>query len=315
MRALKRGRVPARRGEAGQVLIVVAAGMVGLLGLLALVVDVGLLYAERAKTVNAAEAAATAGVQFLPGNPSTAQQTAVQYAGLNGLAADQVTVTISQNNTQLEVAARKEVQLFFARVLGFDTAPVSGKAGVRISALRTLNGAAPLGVEQQNFVYGGVYYLKNSPGYGGSYQGNFGCLALGGRGASTYRENLAEGYAGTLSLGDVVETEPGNMSGPTSQGLGERLSSDSTGTYESHSPDSPRILKVPVVQWSGDSGRSTATVVGFAAFWLESVGGSGNQNYVTGRFLQLLTSAEAGQVGPGDDSGYNYGLYSYRIYE
>jgi Flp pilus assembly protein TadG len=315
-----------RRGEAGQVLVIVAAAMAGILGFLALVVDVGLLYAERARAMNAAEAAATAGVQWLPGDVAAATATAVDYAQRNGIAAGQTTVTITQSNTQLRVSVRKDVQLFFARVLGINTAPVSGKAAVRLLAVQRVTGAAPLGVEKQSFVYGGTYYLKNSPGYGGSYKGNFGCLALGGRGGANYANNLANGYQGELQLGDIVETEPGNKSGPTNDGISARMNADPTGTYENHRPDSPRILKVPVVEWSAGGGRSTAKVVGFAAFWLEGSGGSGDQNYVTGRFMQLLASPGEGQWDLNanhqfsgqeshDDSMYNYGLYSYRIIE
>jgi hypothetical protein len=301
------------KGERGQVLIVVAAGLVGLLGFSALVVDVGLLYAGRARCLNAAEAAALAGATALPGDPAQARSLALQYVGLNGFPAERAEVAISDRNTRLDVAVRQDTPLFFARVLGFETAPVSGAAGVQLTALQSLRGAVPLGVERQHFEYGAVYYLKNSPGYGGSYKGNFGCLALGGRGGSNYEENLANGYEGEIEVGDRVETEPGNKSGPTTRGINARRSADPTGTYDDHRPDSPRILKVPVVEWdSGKGGRSTATVVGFAAFWLEDVGGQGKENYVTGRFMELLTTD--GQGGSGSaGSGESYGLYGYRI--
>lgn len=305
-----------RAGERGQVLILVALSLVGLLGFLALVVDVGFLYAERAKAMNAAEAATTAGVQSLPADPISARAAALEYAARNGISSERTTVTVSLDNTRLDVAVRSDAPLFFARVFGLETVEVSGKAAAVVSAVRSLRGAKPLGVEEQQFIYGATYYLKNSPGYGGSYKGNFGALALGGHGGANYRDNLEHGYPGELKLGDVVESEPGNMSGPTSQGLGALIDADPTGTYDNHDPGSPRIIKVPVVRWSdGGGGRSDATVVGFAAFWLESVGGSGRENYVTGRFMQMLTSNEVGEAGSGDDSAYDFGLYSYRLVE
>lgn len=303
------------RGERGQVLILVAVSLMGLLGLAALVVDVGFLYAERARAMNAAEAATTAGVQFLPFDPAAARAAALDYAARNGAPAERTEVSVSLDNTRIDVRVRSEAPLFFARVFGLETVEVSGKTAAAVSAVRSLRGAKPLGVEEQQFVYGAAYLLKNSPGYGGSYRGNFGALALGGRGGANYRENLEEGYEGELRLGDVVESEPGNMSGPTTSGLNTLIDADPSGTYENHSPDSPRIITVPVVRWSGGGGRREGTVVGFAAFWLESVGGSGNENYVTGRFMQLLTSNEVGGVGGGDDSDYDFGLYSYRLVE
>lgn len=298
--------------ERGQVLIIVAAALVALSGFMAIVVDAGLLYLNRARCTNVAEAAALAGVQALPGDPSQATALALEYVGRNGFPTNQAQIAISQDNTRLDVTVKQTVQFFFARLLGFESVPVAGSAAVQVAALHSLRGAVPLGVERQHFEYGATYYLKNSPGYGGSYRGNFGGLALGGRGAKNYENNLANGYAGELKIGDVVETEPGNMSGPTTRGINARLSADPTGTYENHSPDSPRILKVPVVEWSSQKGgRTTVTVVGFAAFWLEGVGGQGNENYVTGRFMELMTSD--GEVGSGGGSGESFGLYGYRI--
>lgn len=296
-------------------LVLLAVSMVALLGFMALVVDVGLLYGQRARAMNASEAATAAGMQFLPGDPGGAVATAVDYATRNGYQPEQVTAVVGPDNKRLEVTIKVDAPLFFARVLGFKGVPIGARTAAQAGAVRSVNGAVPLGVEKQAFVYGATYYLKNSPGYGGSYKGNFGALALGGRGGSTYEENLAHGYDGELKVGDVIETEPGNKSGPTNSGIAERMNADPLGTYESHRADSPRILKVPVVEWGAKGGRSTATVVGFAAFWLEGVGGSGRECYVSGRFMRLVTSSEEAELGTGDYTTYDYGLYTYDLVE
>lgn len=61
-----------------------AFGLTVLLGCGAMVTDVGLIYAEKAKLQNAVDAAALAGVQELPNNPVTAAQIAQDYAQQNG---------------------------------------------------------------------------------------------------------------------------------------------------------------------------------------------------------------------------------------
>lgn len=301
--------------ERGQVLVLFAVSLVALLGFVALVVDVGLLYGQRARAMNAAEAATVAGMQALPNDPGGAVATAVDYAVRNGYQSDEVSAVVGPDNKRLEVTVRVDAPLFFARVLGFESVPIAARTAAQAGAVRSLNGAVPLGVEKQAFVYGASYYLKNVPGYGGSYRGNFGGLALGGRGGNAYEENLALGYEGELQIGDEIDTEPGNKSGPTNSGIAARIDADPLGTYESHRADSPRVLKVPVVEWSTKGGRSTATVVGFAAFWLEGVGGSGRECYVSGKFMKLLTSSEDAQMGTGDYTSYDYGLYTYELVE
>ncbi|MGI9264126.1 MAG: pilus assembly protein TadG-related protein [Gammaproteobacteria bacterium] len=56
--------------------------------------------------------------------------------------------------------------------------------------------------------------------------GNFQALRIGGNGANVYRKNMAGGVEGLcLDAGDTptVETEPGNMVGPTAMGLNTRF--------------------------------------------------------------------------------------------
>ena len=66
--------------EKGQVVIIAALLIVSLLGMTALVVDVGSIYEERRQTQTVADAAALAGAQDLPENPGQAIQNAIIYA-------------------------------------------------------------------------------------------------------------------------------------------------------------------------------------------------------------------------------------------
>jgi len=165
----------------------------------------------------------------------------------------------------------------------------------------------PFGVVKQPLIYGQTYTLKDGAGDG--YSGNYGALALGGNGANVYLGNIEDGYSGLLSIGEWVYTEPGNMSGPTGNGVDYRISLDPTATFATVQKGSPRILVVPIIDSLTVNGRSQVQIVGFAAFFLEGVGGKGNKDYVTGKFMQMVMSGDSGGGGTG------YGLYGAALLE
>ena len=70
--------------------------------------------------------------------------------------------------------------------------------------------------------------------------GNFQLIRLGGAGAAIVRSNLAGGYQGCASVGDTIETEPGNTVGPVAQGLNTRFgqyAGPMGGTQSQYPPD------------------------------------------------------------------------------
>ena len=70
--------------------------------------------------------------------------------------------------------------------------------------------------------------------------GNFQLIRLGGSGAAVVRENLAGGYPGCVSVGDTMETEPGNSVGPVAQGMNTRFgeySGPMAGNQAQYPPD------------------------------------------------------------------------------
>lgn len=300
------------RDERGAVVVMTALFMTVLLAFAALVVDVGYLYLEKSKLRAAVDAAALAGVQELPGSPTAAQTTAKAYAAMNGAAQDGVTVEILNGSRGLRVSAAKDVNLFFARIFGADHIRVSASAAAEIGTVSGMRGLAPFGVVKQDFVYGGQYYLKYGPGQGvGSHHGNFGALALGGRGAANYRKNIMEGYEGKLTVGQWVDTEPGNMSGPTVDGVDYRISSCThvpECTFDNFVPGCTKVVYAPVIDSLDVHGRGKVQVVGFAAFFLEGNIKSGADNYVVGRFIKMLVDGDIGDAG-------DYGVSAVRLTE
>jgi len=297
------------RNERGSIAVVAALAFTVMLGFVAMAIDVGFLYLARVELANMADAAALAGVQELPANSGRAVAVAKDYGRLNGLDTDIVEATVTDANTTLSVTTRRTVELLFSRLFGLSTAEVSAAAAARVIPLSGAEGVVPFGVVKQNFVYGQTYQLKLGAGAG--YHGNFGALALGGTGASNYEKNIKYGYSGKLEILDwkplLVETESGNMSGPTARGVNYRISLRPDETFETVTKDSPRIVIVPVINSLEGNGRHEVQIIGFAAFFLEGVGGSGKDSYVYGKFMKAVM--------PGDVGGYvgDYGLYGAKL--
>lgn len=133
-------------------------------------------------------------------------------------------------------------------------------------------------------------------------------------GASVYRERLADaGFClnnfGTYSVqpGSKVQVEPGNMVGPTKQGISDLIAGDPAGTWDAQkgvvdasgaaNPRSPRIIRIPLYdpRLPITSGRNYLTVVKVATFFVESVD---SKNNVHGRYIASSPLAPWGTVTP-----------------
>ncbi len=306
------------KDDSGSVLLLVVLSMTVLLGGMALVADVGVAYAERAKLSNAVDAAALAGVQELPNDPISARTLAYHYGEKNGVMPEDMVVTIGVEQSTIEVTAEKPMESFFSRILTTETSYIRVGAKAQIGVASGYVGAAPLAVQNNNFVFGAKYLLKqgaddvifeyeeiDSP----YNRGWFGALALGGGGASRYENNLTHGYNKMLSVGDTVPTESGNISGPTKRAIDYRISE----SYPESSPDNPdrndpRVIVIPVyedIYGEGDKIKEI-TIVGFVAFYVEEVVGQGNDNHIYGYFVKMTTTAEMGE-------GMDFGLKSMKL--
>jgi len=165
--------------------------------------------------------------------------------------------------------------------------------GQDVSFYSDCSPGSPTGFIAPRDVDGRLVELKtdhpNSPG-------NFYAVALGGRGASDYRDNIAYGWEGTVSVGDILTTEPGNMVGPTQQGVNAliaqdpnaRMVRDSNGHWIVTSDryainESPRIVPIAFFDPTDPPthGRTTFRVASIGAFFIESSDGRS----VWGRFI------------------------------
>ena len=295
------------REQRGSAVVIMALSITMLMGFGAITVDLGNLYLNKTRLANMADAAALAGVQDLPDDPQGAVASSYAYAGQNGMGSDAVQVTLSDNNTVVTVNATRQVPLFFAKIFDMTVSNVSVRAAAAIRTITGTTGVVPFGIVKQQFIYGQRYILK--AGGGGGYDGNFGALSLGGTGAAIYIGNIKFGYNGRLYVGEWVATETGNMSGPSDQGVSYRMGLDSAATFETVQKGSARIMIVPIIDSLTVNGRNEVLIVGFGAFFLEGSGGSGKDNYITGRFMQMVIP---GEVGNGSE---NYGAYGSTLIE
>jgi hypothetical protein len=298
--------------EKGSAIIIFALGLTVFLGFSALVTDVGILYLADYKLTNAVDAAVLAGAQELPYNPQGAVTQATNYAIANGLKEEQFSIEVLKDNKLIRITAEKDVNLLFAKVLGFDTGKVNHVAEAQVAAIVGINGAAPLGIEKHDFVFGEQYTLKVGAGATDYLNqeispGWFGALALGGPGASTYEDNLTYGYPGSLKVGDIVNIQTGNISGPTKKAIDYRIAEDKHVPYctvDNFERDCSRLIKVPVIE-AVDKKR--VKIIGFSMFLVDDVTGQGNESYVKGKFVKTIAS---GEVSP---EAQDYGLVGVRL--
>lgn len=297
------------KGEKGAVTVLMAAAMVALVGIMALVTDAGFLFLNRTKMSNALDCAVLAGVQELPEGPDKAIQTALSYAQNNGLASDEVIFDLNLENYVLTGQATRNVDLFFARVLGFSDADVFAQSKARITTISEVEGIAPFGVLAQNYTYGEEIILKSGP-TDNLFPGWFNALSLGNTGGDAYRKNIANGYSGAVKIGQFIPFENGNMSGPTKQGIKDltsRCNHIPQCTFHSYNDNCPRIIIVPLLKIEGTTPVG-GEVLGFGAFFVDSYVGTGNENEVKGSFIRYVVPGKADETLNTD-----YGVYSAQL--
>jgi hypothetical protein len=117
---------------AGQVIVIFVFSLGALFAILAVVIDVGSFWNNSLHVQQAAEAAAMAGVPYMPGDFPTASSKATAEAQRNGFsAANGATVTPTVNlesNRRLDVTVSRSYATYFLRVLGINNVRVTRTA-------------------------------------------------------------------------------------------------------------------------------------------------------------------------------------------
>ena len=287
--------------QAGQVLVLFAVSLVGLLGMTGLVVDGGRAYADVRSLEAAAEAAAHAGTFLMQKNwngeagnfgaltDAQVIATAKAYAGYNGwdpandvwfmdyVKPDRTTHVAALDNTVRGVLIQlsKPQTATFTRVLGFRIFPVFARATAMFGAA-LIAGALPLAVDD-TCAPGYDIPVSAQPANGGAAFGtcNFGSIVPPGCAFSDivcYQKAMANGMNPPTQLGpaypinafDFVTLAP-----ETTAALQARINARPLETCTTFKSPSPRVVWMPVV--SGGFGGGTLTFVRYRAFFLTSI--------------------------------------------
>lgn len=327
-----------RREENGAVMVLVAAGMVILLGFGALVLDLGMVYHQTARLQNALDSAVLAAVQELPAaglsDPAwtAAKSKAGSLAAANNLTLSGADLTpvyeggdTSRRIVGIKAAQSVTVDYAFARVLGVSSGTAARTATAKLSLPGGLKGLVPLSITSDSLATaiadGNIANLtikcsskKEDIGIiAGS--GWFGAMQYQGSGANVYKDLLKSGYGGEVHINQVLQMENGNMSGPTLAGVTPRFTGHGSCTAANHEPDCPRAVYVPVVitepteKYPQPLGNKEVRVTSFAAFFLESYGGNGSNSYIKATYLPEVVLPNT--VGGGGTE--DFGIYVTRL--
>ncbi|MDQ0255748.1 hypothetical protein J2S74_003130 [Evansella vedderi] len=302
------------KNERGAVIVLVAFYMTVVIGLLALVVDAGSLYLEKSRLQKGVDLAVLAGMQNLPDLPERALSAASNVALANDLKENEVAFSIRENGTILAATAKRNVSFTFARALGFSDQIVTASAKGRVGSLTGVKGALPLGAYgNQMFTFGERVTLRVGPG--SQEAGTFGALELSGGGASDYERDLTRGFAGVLSIGDVILTRSGTVANPTFRAIDARKKecpyhrAGKTPTYKDHPDNCPLVGIIPIFKEMVPNDFSRVQIVGFGSFFIEDVGRANEGAPITGRFIRYSFSGDfAPELNP-------YGAYAYKLVE
>ncbi|HET7656779.1 MAG TPA: pilus assembly protein TadG-related protein [Bacillales bacterium] len=294
--------------QQGSTLILFSLAMLGMMAIAGLAIDGGTLYEKRAALQKAADAAVLSGAQELTNSQTNVEQVVNKILVAHGDQNDMKSLDIVMND-KVSIVLQQIVPLSFFPIFGKDTGTVKVKSTATMGVMGRAIGAAPLGIDESvHLVYNKEYQLKVDQTL--EEVGNFGVLALGGEGASTYYHNLRYGYDGELKIGDVIETQTGNISGKTKQAVQELIEACPypEGDYEER--DCPRVILIPIYKPYNDvvNQMKEVQITGFAYFYITSPVDSHDKT-VNGIFIK--------RVGKGfiNSQGSDHGAYAIRLTE
>lgn len=302
------------KSEKGSILVFATAAMLAFMILTSLAIDVSSILTARNQLQCAVDASALAGAAgLIYGNGraiSQAQDIGSSNRCLNQsveICSTDVTIICSR---RIRVDADHTVPLHFAKVIGLNSADISASAIAELANIRGTKGLKPWAIPKKTWQSGQIVTLKaGSLGAPSTNPSFYYCIDFPPvnrgtpiSGASEYRQNIIYGCQSNVFKDDIIQVEPGNMIGPTQQGVQDLISQDPNAYWDgtevrnSNFPGfgSPRIIKIPLYDPNNPpySGRNTIDVVGLASFFL--VGFQGKD--IIGVYMQSTTGGKYGGV-------------------
>ena len=272
------------RNDRGQAAVLTVLSLAALLGMAALVLDVGSWFREQRDTQAAADAAALAAAQALPDAPGTAGSLAVEYVDKNGGGAHTITFS-SKNvaNDTVSVGVERTTLGFFAKVLGVESVQVGAKATARSGLFAEAKYAAPIGVDKLHPLLSGsgcpcfdqeteLELEKVGPGA-------FRFLNLdeskGGTGTQDLATWILSGFNGYMPLGWYFSDPGAKSSSNVTAAMNARLGDELLFPVYSSTDKSGANFKYDVIGW-----------VGFRVTSFTKV--RGNEKVIKGSFVRVI---------------------------
>jgi Flp pilus assembly protein TadG len=293
------------RSNHGQATVLTVVFLVVLLGMAALVLDIGSWYRADRATQSTADAAALAGAQALPGDSGGANALAQQYATKNGgLGGGGITFSskIVANDT-ITVTVKRPAPTFFAKIFGKNSVTVGSTATARSEGVSSVRYVAPIVVHYKHPLlnckgpaskptcdpdFGPSHPTTlnledlHKPG-GGSGSGAFGLLNLnygdpdGNIGAGTLADWLLHGYDADLPLGTYYSAPSANFNN-------SQFQSSLDGVIG-------KEVLFPVYRLlTGPGSNAKYDIIGWVGFVITSYNTGGSSGTLTGYFTSYTAS-------------------------
>ena len=312
------------RAHDGQAIVLVVAILTVLLGMAAVVIDGGKWFQQQRHLQTAADAAALAGVQNLPSDPSTATSVANSYVQSNFSGASAaITFPTSASppcgvNSCIRVVASKSAPGTFARIYGsiFNNVNVTAKATAAVTVPSMMKNVAPVAVK--NTIACRVTSCFNQTKTVSFDESNVSSSTIGlidltchstvstacpwnaGVGASQLKGWIEDGYPNALPAGEWYGVKTGQTVGPIRQAFNNRLGVP---------------LFFPVFDTVANSGPVYYFhIVGWSAFVVDAVDSwTPSLKQLTGHFVAYTTSDLPAGLPP--DSSNDFGVHIISLVE
>jgi Flp pilus assembly protein TadG len=299
------------RNQTGQATILTLVFLTVLLGMAALVLDVGSWYRADRDTQSTADSAALAGAQALPDSTADASSLASSYASKNGGGLDGVSFSSSYGtNDTIKVTIKKPAQGIFTRLFGVSSINVGSKATARTALISSAKYVAPIVVKNMHPKLLGTAgcpcfdpsNVTTIPLGRNGAPGAFDLLNLDGSRGGTSPGILADwmlkGYDGYLDIGQYY-SDPG-------------AKWDSSEMHDALDQRIGTTLLFPVYDdLIGTGSNAQYHVIGWVGFHLLSYEARGSSGSITGYFTEVIWSGLQATSGSGQPP--NFGARSVQL--
>lgn len=296
-----------RRNQSGQAFVLTVLFMTALVGMAALVIDLGSWFRAQRELQATADAAALAGAQELPTSTGNANSFAVAYANDNTDGLEAINVTFStklETDDTIKVHVTKPAPGFFSKVFGVNSVDLGASATARTGGMQAAKYVAPIVVKDThpnlNTCGGpclGPGYETTIPLGDTGAPGAFSLLNLiqdenGTAGASELAAWIKNGYDEYLPIGGY-HSAPGVKfsSNGIQEALAERMNSENP------------VMLFPIYDTlTGEGANAEYHIIGWAAFHILGFESHGNEGSISGYFTETiwegLQTTTAGGGGP-----------------